>query len=573
MTVFSRQLKMNMTNRNPYRSGACGSIRASLNEQQNAPDGRNPRNVTMTETEFSKSDGIMNTKTNTSLWYKSLAVLALSCALANTALGQVSRIDWGGDDRRLPSITYGTALGPDQFNARALDSQGERVEGGAFTYYWQPEGVALPAEQESWVANCSRISPTTVAYNGLGFNPVTDSREYSCDHDDNSATPNKTGTYDWLYLDVGTHTIRATYRIGSGNRSWSRDVTITVTKAPLTVSPRPVSTRAYGDENFKGYESDLNPTWPSGKDLFVQDGDDAELVTQGGSQFRKLRQDNDSNDPILDVKGADPIMIPVIPENDPTHYTRTGVDVQFVGFVRGETYQNLVKNDPSIATTEERNNDPLVPRRFKLRVRKFENNDPSKNPTNDILFRSAPVGTRGFIDFNVLPQFKNYEVSEGQTAATLTVTKAKIEIKAETNLPKTYGETINPRLPSDTDTPDPDLQNSQYTGATPNDSRLNSALIKTPTGVSSPFAWGNNFRFGEGFIERLVVADSAGWAADAAVGKPGITLVQNHGILSDTAFLNSYEITLANGNLEIKKRKYKLLVEDASQSYGDILPP
>ncbi len=579
MTVFSRQLKMNMTNRNPYRSGACVSIRTGHKEQQNAPDGRNPRNVTTTDTEFSKSDGIMNTKTNTSLWYKSLAVLALSCALANTALGQaVSSIDWGDSDNRLPSITYGTALGPDQFNARALDSQGNQVTGGAFTYYWQPEGVALPQEQEDWVANCPTISPTTVAYNGRGFNPVTDSRTYNCDHDDNSATPNKVGTFDWLYLDVGTHTIRATFRIGSGNRSWNKDVQITVTKAPLAVSPRPVSTRAYGDENFKGYESDLNPEWTSGRKLFVQTTNapiKAEVVTEGGSQFRKLAENDADNDPFMDATGANPIMIPFTPETDPTHYTRTGVDVQFVGFVRGETYQNLVRNHPSIATTEEINNDPLVPRRFKLRVRKFEDNDPSKNPTNDILYRSAPVGTRGFIDFDVLPQFKNYEVSEGQTAtaATLTVTKAKIEIKAKTDYPKTYGNTIIPRLPSDTDTPDPDLPNSQYTGATPNNSRLNPDLIQIPTGVSSPFAWGNNFRFGEGFIERLVLADSSGWAADAAVGKPAITLVQNHGILSDTAFLNSYDITVANGNVKINKRKYKLLVEDASQSYGDILPP
>ena len=585
MTVFSRQLKMNMTNRNPYRSGACGSIRASHKEQQNALDGGSPRNVaTTTETEFSKSDGIMNTKTNTSLWYKSLAVLALSCALANTALGQVNRIDWGDSNNRLPSITYGTPLGDDQFNARALDSQGNQVQGGAFTYYWQPEGVALPQEQagtgnpsdtplirDGWVANCPELSPTTVAYNGRGFNPVTDDREYICDHDDDSSTPAKTGTFDWLYLDVGTHTIRASFRLpGSGNRVWNKDVTITVTKAPLTISPRPVSSRAYGDENFKGYESDENPEWPSGEKLFVQDGNEAEVVTQGGSQFRKLAEDDADNDPIMDAMDANPIMIPLIPEDDETHYTRTGDDVQFVGFVRGETYQKLVMNDPSIATAGEINNDPLVPRRFKLRVRTFEDNDPTKNPTNDILYRSAPVGTRGFIDFIVLPQFKNYEVSEGQQTTTLTVTKAKIEIKAQTDFNKDYGNVINPRFASDSDTP---VANSHYTGQDANDSRLNPALIKTPSGVSSPFAWGNNFRFGEGFIERLVLADSTGWAADAAVGKPAITLVQNHAILDDTAFLNSYDITLANGNVKINKRKYRLLVEDASQDYGDILPP
>ncbi len=580
MTVFSRQLKMNMTNRNPYRSGACGSIRTSHQEQQNAPDGGNPRNVTTTtDTEFSKSDGIMNTKTNTSLLYKSLAVLALSCALANTALGQVSRIDWGDDNNRLPSITYGTALGNDQFNARALDSQGNAVVGGSFTYYWGASD--LPQEQsaegDDWVANCPEISPSTVAFNGRGFNPARDDRTYSCDHDDNSGTPNKTGTFDWLYLDVGEHTIRATYRIpGSGNRSWNKEVSITVTKAPLTVSPRPVSSRAYGDENFKGFESDLNPTWPSGEKLFIQTTNEpivADLVIQGGSQFRELAQDNDDNEPINDATGANPIMIPVIPEDDPTHYTRTGVDVQFVGFVRGETYPRLVNNHRSIATTTEINNDPLVPRRFKLRVRTFEDNDPTKNPTNNNLYRSAPVGTRGIIDFEVLPQFKNYDVSVGQTAtsATLTVTKAKIEIRAKADYPKRYGNTINPRFASDSDDPVP---NSHYTGQRANESRLNPDLIRPVGELSSPFAWGNNFRFGEGFIERIVLADSAGWAADATVGKHGITLIQNHQILGDeTAFLNSYDITVANGNVKIGKRRYKLLVEDETQNYGDILPP
>ena len=554
-----------MTDRNSNRLGACGSIRGGHGEQQNAPDSGNMRSIAVTDTEFSKSDGIMNTKTNTSLWYKSLAVLALSCVLAHTALGQAVNIRWGDSNGRLPDITYGTPLGDDQFNAVAVDAQGNAVSGGTITYRWvAPE---LPKEQLDW--NCQNIGPATVAYNGRGFVPGLHSREYSCVHEGVT----NTGTYDWLYLDVGPNqSIQATYTVGGGGAPLIKTVQINVTKAPLTISPKPVSARAYGDENFKGFESALNPTWPSGEELFVQDGDVPKLVTQGGSQFRELSTDADNNDAIMDATGANPILIPVIPETDDDHYTKTGVDVRFEGFVRGEDYQKIVNHNESIATQAEITAGSLITRRFTLQVRKYQDNDPTKDFDGN-LYRSAPVGTRGQIDFDILPQFKNYDVSVGQTAtaATLTVTKAKIEIRAKTDYPKIYGNTIDPRIDSDSNDPVP---NSQYTGANANMSRLNPVIIRTPAGLSSPFAWGNNFRFGEAYIERIVLADSDGWAADATVGKPGISLIENHQILDNTSFLSSYDITLANGNVKIDKRPYRLLVQDpAPITYGAILPP
>ncbi len=277
----------------------------------------------------------MNTKTNTLV--KGLAVLALSCTLAHTAIGQT--FTWDTPD----PISYGTPLSATQLNA--VVRRGGQIDSTAEVYYFW-DAPEIPAAQRALVESdpkFARLSNQTVSVQPddqatsvtNGFR-ATDSPTYSID--------GYTGTYDWLYLDAGTHTLTA-YWVPGGNASVQKKaVKITVRKASLSVVPSP-GPREYGEENFPGYESNLAPTYPSGRNLFVTKEGQV-YNTQSGNivvtnnSYRILAKDAEDNAPIFKPDGSH-VLVPIIPESDPQHYSKTAEGLDFHTFQRGENYATL----------------------------------------------------------------------------------------------------------------------------------------------------------------------------------------------------------------------------------------
>jgi len=103
------------------------------------------------------------------------------------------------------------------------------------------------------------------------------------------------GTFDWLFLDTGTHRLTAAYQ----NLN-AESVTITVNKSPLTLVDRTINTE-YGDDNCRGWNTDKKSYYPDDNSLFKikksglsgeQNRDDRE----GRKTGAKARESGDRSD-------------------------------------------------------------------------------------------------------------------------------------------------------------------------------------------------------------------------------------------------------------------------------------
>lgn len=517
-----------------------------------SPNGRSAWRVARLENGFSKTDEIMNTKTNM-IWSKSLAVLALSCALANTALGQGAvQLLWD----KPADITYGTMLSANQLNARAVNASGQDVSGtGEIRYFWRaPEATAREVASGDPKRLASYLSD-----NGYKIGDNIDR-----DSDAGGVQP-----FDWLFLDAGNNQVLTAVFTSGSSASLTATVNINVRKAPLSAVPATVS-RNFGEENFIGYETGRLPTYPSNRFLFMLERDDNNnpidgngrqidargniLNTDGTSSNnqsdniifelsangnRILAADDDANTPIENRQGGF-LEIPFVIEGSVPHYRVTGAPVIFSGFVRGENYQKLVTNTHDVASQTEQNNpDTLISELLELGVADDNGND---------IFRAAPVGTTGVISITTVPEFKNYELTNA-AVANLTVKRAEIKFVGKSFTggdSKVYGDEIDGRVLNG------------------NEMILNLEIIKT-----GDFSLNNNFRLGEAFIERLISATTPGLAADANVGTyQNFLFVDTSSLGGVTAFLNNYDINLTSGEVNVVPREIDIAANDASKIYG-----
>lgn len=597
---------MNLSAKGRKLLGAFGLGRSAREERQVTDTGGGSAQCAATlGNGFSKTDEIMNTKTS-NMWLKGLAVLALTSALANTALGQEG-IVWPTP----ADMTYGQPLTATQLNARFFQNGQDITDQGVIRYFWDQEVTAseeatnVDRRSGGWVALSN--NPFIGQFSNIGYDPANDGRDKD---------PNTDGTqlFDWLFLDAGNHTVRAVFLFDNENAtpnvndSRRLDRTIKVNKAPLAVVPKTLN-REYGEENFTGYESDLLPTYPNGNLMyrlhanpnqgglpFVNNpnnntpmdaaGNDANGDPVGSIEFdldgngnRILIGDSGANTPLKDYSGND-ITIPVVGENDNSHYSRNDGVVTFSGFVRDENYNVLFDRDPDFTSVSEGGDPNNLPQVVDSQVETtYLLNVTEGNSANQV-FRSANVGATGVIAFRRAPAFKNYSVQTGANG-TLTVSRAEIKFSARSfnntaddsvgtiiddnqdgvndqnyggngkNRPKIYGDGISLLFDHD-----------QNAG---NDDVVNPALLR-----SSDFSLNNNFRLGEAHIESSLGVTAPGVAGDAPVGTTDINLfLDTSDLPNNVDFLNNYNLVFENGVIQTIARKIELTADDKTRNYGD----
>ena len=587
---------MNLSAKGRKLLGAFGLGRSDRGARRvTDPDGGSAQYTASSGTGFSKTDEIMNTKTN--MWCKSLAVLALSCALANTALGQAVQILWNTPG----AITYGTPL--DDFtnilNAKAVDVNGDDVtSSGKMRYFWNASEVTA-AEAATNVAKRQAGYVAIGAPFNQGFGPGD-----SSDRDSNAGGVQR---FDWLFLDSGDTTVRAVFQ--HDNQSFVNpspvERTVKVNKAPLTAVPSTL-TRNFGEENFTGYETGLLPRYPSGRFMFrlhrdgngdlINDpnahpnptvidasgkdgnGDAVAGITFDLSNGNRVLAKDDAANTVINDRAGNPLEIPVVAANANTHYSQTGGPITFSGFVRGENYANLSSNNTTVASQTEINAvNALVTQSLLLSVKDGDGND---------VFRGAPVGTTGTISFVQTPGFKNYSVATGANG-TLTVSRAKIEFKAKnftdddngTELIDVVGNDglndVRPLVDGDGDGKHrrkifgngiATRYDDDNNAGTP--TIINEDLIRT-----GGFGLANNFRLGEAFVEVLLQATAPGLAVDSPVGSTSILLfIDTQSLVNGTDFLNNYEIVLTSGSVTTIAREFDLHALNANKVYGQSNP-
>jgi len=402
-SIFFTDMKMNLSAKGRKLLGAIGLGRSDRGERRvTDPDGGSTQSGATLGVGFSKSDEIMNTRTNT-LWCKSLALLALTFALASPALGQIS-LQWGNPS----DIVYGTILDGTQLNARAVDANGNDVP-GTFRYSWNPP--APPVGARDGETNVGINNGVTINQRELTLQQILDA--------DADSTVNGRQDPDWRFLDVGNgQTLSVTFTPTQLITPLVRTVQINVLPKTVTVFPQALQ-RNFGEENYPGYEFGLNPVYTNGNP--VRNANNELLDDQGN----------------VVMSGGNTVNIASINPDGPGGYARTGAGLFFDGFVRGETYPNLAASVDALASVAEQNGGAggvLVTQNFRLLVR---------NGANDI-FRVAPVGTSGTVTFGVQPAFKNYVVSIGGSGS-LTVKKATIRFEGARLVDgnsKTFGNNV-----------------------------------------------------------------------------------------------------------------------------------
>ncbi len=444
----------------------------------------------------------MNTRTNT-LWCKSLALLALTFALAGTALGQIT-IQWNNP----ADIVYGTILDGTQLNARAVDANGNDVP-GEFRYSWNPPTPPVNA----------RDGEDNPAVDGVTINQRELTLQQILDADADSTVDGRQNP-DWRFLDVGDNQVlQVTFDPENlVVTPPARQVQIDVKPKQLTVFPRALE-RDFGEENYPGFEFGVTPLYPSG---------DAIRDPQGFL----VANDNDGDPLTLGARiqrGGQDINIASIDPDGPGGYARTGAGLFFDGFVRGENYPDLANSDGDIANPAEQNGGAggvLVTQNFRLQV--LNGNNP--------VFRAAPVGTSGTVTFAVNPAFKNYVVSIGGSGS-LTVRKATIRFEAATLTEDANAKIFGNALP---------LVDGQ--------GRVAAGILKNPN-----FGLDNDFRLGEQEILNFITPSSPGAGATANVGTYAITLTEtppqnfNINILRD-----NYDLQLVSGSVRVKARDIQI---------------
>ncbi|MDB4745625.1 MBG domain-containing protein [Verrucomicrobia bacterium] len=400
-------MKMNLSAKGRKLLGAFGLGRSDRGERRvTDPDGGSAQCAATLGVGFSKSDQIMNTKTNT-LWCRSLAMLALTFALAGTALGQI-QVQWSNP----ADINYGTILDATQLNATATDAAGNAVA-GVFKYSWD---APVPPQG----ARDGEDDPATDGVK-IGTRELTLADILAADAD--STVDGTQANPDWRYLDVGNaQNLRVTFTPNGLVQVFPKVVQIDVNPKPLTIFPRALE-RDYGEENYPGWENGKNPLYP-GTQNPIRDGQN-QLLTNAAPG-------------VVINRSANPAGPIVIASQDPDAaggYSRTGDALFFDGFVRGEDYTKLAGADQSVAALGE----VLVTTFFRLDV---------KDGNGAEIFRGAPVGTAGTVTFAANPAFKNYSVSIGGSGS-LTVKKALIKFEGAIrdggggNGPKkTYGDAL-----------------------------------------------------------------------------------------------------------------------------------
>ena len=540
---------MNLSAKGRKLLGAFGLGRSDRGARQvTDPDGGSAQYAASSGTGFSKTDEIMNTKTN-KLWCMGLAVLALTCALANTALGQ--EIVWSNP----ADISYGTELTATQLNARVTQGGVDITDTGVVTYFWDQE--VTDDEQKSGDARRSGASVTRNDLNATGYKPG-DRR----DRDDNSS--NGIQPFDWLFLDAGTHTLRAVFSSGGQNVTTgiSKEVQIKVNPVVLSAVPATLS-RPYGEENLPGFETGKVPTYPvTGFPIF-------DPALNAGN--RVLVLDDNTNTPITDPTNGNAIItVPVIAESSNDHYSRKNGAVIFSGFVRGENYEDLIQNKTSVATGTEINNpQTLVAKPFLISVKDADGND---------IFRAAPVGTTGNISITQTPEFKNYTVSSGANG-TLTVTRAEVKFEAKNfTADNAGGVLVDTDLDGVIDAPgvtangDGNFPRKIFgdgvVGRINGDSEVNPEILK-----SGDFGLTRNFRLGEAFIQQLIGVNAPGLAVDSPVGDSSIDLFFDTSPLGqNVAFLDNYSVVLVDGSVTTIARKIELIAGNAVRVFGGSNP-
>lgn len=394
-------MKMNLSAKGRKLLGAFGLGRSVREERQGTdPDGGSAQCAATISVGFSKSDEIMNKRTNT-LWCRGLAMLGLTFALASTTLGQIT-IQWSDP----AAIEYGTPLTATQLNARAVDANGDEVP-GEFRYSWD---APIPPVN----AGVNEDDPATDGVK-IGTRELKLSDILGVDADGNA--DNGQQIPDWRYLDAGQNqNLVATFHPANLVQVFPAQVQIDVNPKTVTIFPQALE-RNYGEENYAGFEFGKDPTYPTGEALREPATDDF-LLDKQGNRIQRGGAD-------IDISSIDP--------NGPGGYAFTGEGLFFDGFVRGETYTKLTGQDPNVASA----NEALVTTFPVLRVR-----DSNNNP----IFRAASVGTTGTVTFDTPPTFKNYNVNIGGSGS-LTVKKATIrfegaELIADNSSAKTFGDAL-----------------------------------------------------------------------------------------------------------------------------------
>lgn len=506
-------MKMNLSAKGRKLLGAYGLGRSDRRGRRvTDPDGGSAQYAATDDVGFSSTDEIMNTKTNT-LWCKGLAMLALTIALAGTALGQV-QVLWDTP----ADMTYGQPLSGAQLNARAQLPDGTAVA-GTFRYAWTPPDAPVDARDGE----------------GPGSIPILNQRHFTLtqilEADADSQTANQQ-TPDWRFLDAGDDQVLSVIFQPTGQAAMAPvTVQVDVNKAPLTVFPRNKN-RTYGRENYPGFENFNDfpggATYPNGEILF--DGNRQLLSNDGDNDPGTLGNVLTRGGVAIDFDQIDTATSPDAGQG----YAVRGTDLVFEGFVRGETYGNLAIDADSLASTAEKNaadGNRLVRRPlFRYQVKDGDGND---------VFRAAPVGTTGNVTFvgDRPPLFKNYDTNPG--SGVLTVTKAVIKFEGQkftsannTEAPKIFGDAVS-------------LENG---------GRIDQGILKNPdTGIL------NDFRLGEGEIFDFLVAESDTAAADANVGTSSIELSENPPQGFNVNLLrNTYDLQLTDGSLQKVARKIEL---------------
>lgn len=496
-------MKMNLSAKGRKLLGAFGLGRSDRGERRvTDPDGGSAQCAATLGVGFSKSDEIMNTKTNT-LWCKSLAMLALTFALAGPALGQTNiEIDWSNP----ADILYGTILDGTQLNAVAKDANGNVVD-GTYRYSWTPP--TPPAQARDGEDNPA-VDGVTLGIRSLTLNEILNA-------DADSTVNGVQANPDWRFLDVGDgQDLRVDFTPASGGGNVPfKVVEINVKKKPLTIFPQALE-RNFGEENYPGWETGKTPTYPNGNNLFDGNGT---LVAGVASNLLKSDGSNAT-------RGGQNVQITGVNPDAGNGYAFTGQGLFFDGFARGETYQKLTAQDPTVAAA----NEVLVTQLPRLNV---------KNGNNDV-FRGAPVGTTGTVTFAQVPAFKNYAVSVGGSGS-LTVKKATIRFEAaelKDGNSKIFGETL------------------ALTEVVNNKTRAKQSILKTNI---SPLPLNNDFRLGEAEILDFITPSTGGAAATAAAGTYTIVLTETPPQTFDVSILrNNYDLQLVNGSLTVKARDIQL---------------
>jgi hypothetical protein len=400
-------MKMNLSAKGRKLLGAFGLGRSDRGERRvTEPDGGSAQCAATLGVGFSKSDQIMNTKTNT-LWCKSLALLALTFALAGTALGQI-QVQWSNP----ADINYGTILDGTQLNATATDAAGNTVA-GTFKYSWD-----APTPPQG--ARDGEDDPATDGVK-IGTRELTLADILAADAD--STVGGTQANPDWRYLDVGNaQNLRVTFTPDGSPQVFPKVVQIDVNPKALTIFPKALQ-RDYGEENYPGWENLKNPLYP-GTVNPIRDGLN-QLLTNAAVGVVINRTANP----------AGPIVIASQDPDAAGGYALTGDSLFFDGFVRGEDYNKLAVADAAVTALGE----VLVTTFFRLDVKDGSGNE---------IFRGAPVGTSGAVTFATNPAFKNYSVSIGGSGS-LTVKKASIKFAgaiydggAGNGPKKTYGNAL-----------------------------------------------------------------------------------------------------------------------------------